>query len=70
MTTRIKTWHRFLTKSELVHLMEIGGVHDLEGMKKNFEKQEGMRSRGGDNFFEPCWDCWHIEQKLKDKGVL
>jgi len=69
MTKRIKTWHRFLTKSQLVHLMEDAGVHDLEGMRITFAAQDKMRSRG-EEFLEPCWHCWTIESILKGKGVI
>jgi hypothetical protein len=70
-------WQDLLNKKELKHLREmncnsLGAFKrtraDQKKQKKQLVEWNGGKEAG--TLTEPCWDCRHIEWKLKEGGKL
>ena len=59
----MKDWKEGLTKEEIQHLQENGGIDSMYQLVRLVQAQEEMRSLYPSN--EPCWICKAIGRKLR-----
>lgn len=61
-------WQNCLTVKEITHIKETT-KGTLKSLKRNFKFQNEIRKENPENP-DPCFECKHIEKKLKEKGII